>query len=334
MRPPRDEDAPFIAALYSLDSPEPMPVERVLRELKTPTLDREHDARVTDTASVMLLRQGERAWLRLAGEVTPELLAWLEVRAREVGVTRLLAATWNVGGATAQLLESSGYSPKAFSLRMRIELEGRAFSPRFPAGIAVRTFREADAEHVYRTHLETFQDVSEPMRATFDEWSHSLLQPVLPPGPLVSRRGRGRARRNRALRPARDGGRRRPRRRARRTGTVARPRPRTGAARTRFRRVRGARLPRRHPRRRSRQPDRRRSTIRARWDAHDAPARSIREAARVSHPPAMFPDCLAHPRRGRPGQPFLTTLVARCCPVRQLLNYTRTTQALPGGTRS
>jgi mycothiol synthase len=179
MRPPRDEDAPFIAALYSRDWPEPIPVERVRRELESPRLDREHDARVTDTAFVMLWRQGERAWLRLAGEVTPELLAWAEGRAREAQVTRLLAATWDVGGATAQLLESNGYSPKAFSLRMRIEVEGRAFSPRFPEGIAVRTFHADDAERVYRTHLETFQDVSEPARATFEEWSHSMLQPPL-----------------------------------------------------------------------------------------------------------------------------------------------------------
>jgi mycothiol synthase len=179
MRPPRDEDAPFIAALYSRDSPEPIPVERVLRELASPTLDREHDVRITDTGFVILRRQRERAWLRLAGEVTPELLAWAEGRAREAHVTRLLAATWDVGGATAQLLESSGYSPKAFSLRMRIDVEGRAFSPRFPDGIAVRTFHADDAERVYRTHLETFQDVSEPARATFEEWSHSLLQPPL-----------------------------------------------------------------------------------------------------------------------------------------------------------
>lgn len=98
MRPPRDEDAPLIAALYSRDWPEPMPVERVLRELASPTLDRVHDARVTDTAFVMLVRRSERAWLRLAGEVTPELLAWAEGRAREAGVSRMLAATWNVGG--------------------------------------------------------------------------------------------------------------------------------------------------------------------------------------------------------------------------------------------
>jgi mycothiol synthase len=179
MRPPRDEDAPFIAALHSRDWPEPMPVERVLRELAAPTLDRERDVRVTDTAFVMLQRRGERALLRLAGDVTPDLLAWAEGRARDTGVTRLLSATWDVGGATAQLLESSGYSPKAFSLRLRIELEGRAFSPRFPDGIAVRTFRKGDAEVVYRTHFETFQDVSEPVRATFEEWSHSLLQPPL-----------------------------------------------------------------------------------------------------------------------------------------------------------
>jgi hypothetical protein len=76
MRSPRDEDARFIAELYSRDSPEPMPVDRVRRQLKDPTLDPEHDARVTDTAFVMLLPEGERASLRLAGEVTPELLAW------------------------------------------------------------------------------------------------------------------------------------------------------------------------------------------------------------------------------------------------------------------
>jgi mycothiol synthase len=178
MRPPRKEDAPFIAELYSRDWPEPLPVQRVQRQLESPALDRELDARVTDDAVAMLLREGDRAWLRVGGEVTPELLAWAEGRAREVGVTRLLAATWDVGGATAQLLESSGYSPKELSMRMRIELEGRAFWPRFPDGIAVRTFREGDAERVYRTHLETFQDVSEPMRATFDEWSHSQLQPL------------------------------------------------------------------------------------------------------------------------------------------------------------
>jgi mycothiol synthase len=180
MRPPRDEDAPFIAELYSRESPEPMPVERVQRELGSPRLDRERDARITDGAAATLARSGERALLRLAGEVTPEPLAWAEGRAREAGVTRLLTATWDVGGTTAQLLESSGYSLTGFSMRMRIELAGREFSPRFPDGIAVRTFREGDAERVYRTHLETFQDVSEPepTRATFEEWSHSLLQPV------------------------------------------------------------------------------------------------------------------------------------------------------------
>jgi mycothiol synthase len=178
MRPPRDEDAPFIAELFSRDSPEPMPVERVLRVLTSPTFDREQDGRVTDAAVAMLARDGKRALLRLAGEVTPELLAWAEIRARETGVTRLVAAAWNVGGATAQLLESSGYSPIGFGIRMRIELAGRKFSPRFPDGIAVRTFRDGDAERVYHTHLETFQDVSEPIRATFEEWSHSQLQPL------------------------------------------------------------------------------------------------------------------------------------------------------------
>jgi hypothetical protein len=45
-----------------------------------------------------------------------------------------LAATWDVGGTTAQLLESSGYSPNGFSIRMRIEIAGDRFSPQFQDG--------------------------------------------------------------------------------------------------------------------------------------------------------------------------------------------------------
>jgi GNAT superfamily N-acetyltransferase len=89
----------------------------------------------------------------------------------------MLSAIWDVGRANADLLESSGWSPIGVGLRMRIDVAGREFSPRFPEGISVRTFREGDEERVYRTHFETFQDVSEPTRLTFEEWSQSLLGP-------------------------------------------------------------------------------------------------------------------------------------------------------------
>lgn len=48
MRAPSDEDAPFIAELFSRESREPMSVERIRRLLESPLLDRERDARVTD----------------------------------------------------------------------------------------------------------------------------------------------------------------------------------------------------------------------------------------------------------------------------------------------
>ncbi len=179
MRPPGDEDAPFIAELFSRESPEPMSVERIRRLLGSPLLDPERDARMTDAAVAMLIRKNERARLDVAGEVTPELVAWAETRAREAGVRRMLTATWDVGGTTAQLLESSGWSATGFGMRMRIDVAGREFSPRFPEGICVRTFREGDEERVYQTHIETFQDVLEPTRLTFEEWSHSLLEPPL-----------------------------------------------------------------------------------------------------------------------------------------------------------
>jgi hypothetical protein len=229
----------------------------------------------------MLARTNERARLDLAGEVTPEIVAWAETRAREAGVKRMLTATWEVGGTTAQLLESSGWSPIGFGMRMRIDVAGREFSPRFPEGIRVRTFREGDEERVYRTHLETFQDVLEPPRLTFEEWSTLAARAsALPPGPLVPRRGRRRARGDRALRPA--SVRSRPHRRARRPRAVARPWSRPRAARARIRRVRRARLPRGHPWRGRRKSHRRRPALRTRRHARDAPARAIQEAAAVN----------------------------------------------------
>lgn len=178
-RPPGEEDVARIAELFSRDAPEPMSVELVRRLMAPARLDTDNDARITDVAVALLVPREDSARLDLAGEVTPELLAWAEDRARQIGVARLVTATWAVEGAIVQLLEASGWSPIGFGLRMRTELAGRTFSPRFPDGIAVRTFREGDEERVYRTHFETFQDVSQPTSVTFEAWSQLLLKPPL-----------------------------------------------------------------------------------------------------------------------------------------------------------
>ena len=174
MRPPRDEDAGWVAELVSRHTPEPFPVERVLEAWHAPGIDAERDLRIEDDAAAFVDPDGERAWLRLAGRPSPGLVAWAIERARESGATRLLAGEWAGAPALAQL-EHAGFHRRGESVRMRIELAGEQVAPRWPKGISVRGYRDGDAEAVYRVHLETFQDMTEPMRASFEEWSHWFL---------------------------------------------------------------------------------------------------------------------------------------------------------------
>ncbi len=45
----------------------------------------------------------------------------------------------------------------------------------WPEGVAVRTFEDGDERTFYRIHQETFEDIWEPVRETYEEWSHWLL---------------------------------------------------------------------------------------------------------------------------------------------------------------
>jgi mycothiol synthase len=180
MRAPRSEDAPAVAALIALHSPEPFDVLWVEREWSEPGFDLEADARLTDDAYVAVWDGRGKAWLNLQGDPAPELLEWAEARAREKGLRRALGGAWAGHDSVKRLLERAGYRFVRHSWRMRVALADVAEQPAWPEGLTVRTFRPGDEHVFYEVHQETFADHWEhDRRDPYDEWAHWLLRPPI-----------------------------------------------------------------------------------------------------------------------------------------------------------
>ena len=181
MRPPRPEDAPRVAELVNLHSPEPFDVLWVEREWTEPGFDREADARIDGDAYVAVWDgRGGKAWIDLQGAPTPELLAWAEARAREKGLVRALGGGWSGHRAVHELLEGAGYAVVRHHYRMRVSLGEAGEEPSWPEGVTVRPFRPGDERVFYDVHQETFEDHWEHDEPDpYDEWAHWMLQPPI-----------------------------------------------------------------------------------------------------------------------------------------------------------
>ncbi|MEX0674222.1 MAG: GNAT family N-acetyltransferase [Gaiellaceae bacterium] len=181
MRPPRPEDAPRVAELVNLHSPEPFDVLWVEREWTEPGFDLEADARIDgDAYAAVWDGRGGKAWIDLQGAPTPELLAWVEARAREKGLVRALGGAWTSNAAVKELLEGAGYDVVRYHYRMRISLGDAGEDPSWPEGVTVRPFRPGDERVFYDVHQETFEDHWEHDEPDpYDEWAHWMLQPPI-----------------------------------------------------------------------------------------------------------------------------------------------------------
>ncbi len=105
-----------------------------------------------------------------ADEVMAELVAWLEERASEGGVLRI----WT-GATDARIVDAAarlGFAPARHSYRMEIALDGIGPKPDWPEGVTVRTIAADEERHVYQLVKEVWQDASDPIDETFDEWAH------------------------------------------------------------------------------------------------------------------------------------------------------------------
>ena len=175
LRPPRDEDAGAVADLISEFAPDPTDPETVLRDWTSPIIDREHDVRLEPGSYALVEGMTEgRVWIELHGRPSGLLVDWAEARAQHKG-KRLFSGAWSTNAAILEELAARGYGISRHAYRMEISLHGEPPAAVWPEGVTVRTFEEGDERTFYGIHQETFEDIWEPVRETYEEWSHWLL---------------------------------------------------------------------------------------------------------------------------------------------------------------
>ena len=172
LRAPREEDADAVAELMSEFAPDRVDRGSVLRDWTSPIIDREHDVRLEPGAYALVedLTEG-RVWLELHGHPSGSLVDWAESRAKEKG-SRLFSGAWSTNSAILEMLAARGYGITRRAYRMEIALDGDLHAPEWPEGVAVRSFQDGDARTFYELHQETFEDIWEPVRETYEEWAH------------------------------------------------------------------------------------------------------------------------------------------------------------------
>jgi len=195
LRPPRDDEFDALLALMNahqlaafgeadataddlrtwLTSPSVV-VERDVRVL-------ERNGRLVGYVDVDSSRTDPPVWwadVKVAPDVDAEgviveLVAWLEERA-EAG--RLRVWTGNEDARVVAVFEQLGFAPARHSYRMEIDLDREGSPPVWPEGISERTLQEDEERRVYEAVMEVWQDTSDPLDETFEEWSHWLTKPA------------------------------------------------------------------------------------------------------------------------------------------------------------
>jgi mycothiol synthase len=109
-----------------------------------------------------------------AGEVVPELVAWLDERAAR---GRLRVWTSDTDTRIVGAFAALGFEPVRHSYRMEIDLSGDPPAPAWPDGIVVRNVVRGEERSVHAAVEEVWQDTNDPLDETFEEWAHWHLAP-------------------------------------------------------------------------------------------------------------------------------------------------------------
>jgi GNAT superfamily N-acetyltransferase len=177
VRAPGEADAAFVAALMSEHAPERVSEREVTREWEASYVDVERDARIEEDGYVLVETiDADRVWLSVHGRPSTELLDWEDARSSE-RAARVLTGGWATDDAILTALRARGFSSVRSSSRMLLDLAMPTAEPKWPPGIAVRTFRDGDERTFYDVHQETFRDMWEPIEDTYEEWAHWFLEP-------------------------------------------------------------------------------------------------------------------------------------------------------------
>ena len=101
------------------------------------------------------------------------LVGWMERRAGP-GATLEISAP-GTDQAFRRLAEGRGYRPGRSSWLMRLDMDRPPPAPAWPEGIAVRTFRDADARAVHRLIQDAFVDIGNQPPRSFEFWAETTL---------------------------------------------------------------------------------------------------------------------------------------------------------------
>jgi mycothiol synthase len=192
LRPPRDDDfdamlelmnAHQLAAFGEADAT----AEDLRLWLTTPYVVVENDIRVLERdgrligyADVDATREEPPLWwcdVKVAPDVdaagaVSTLVSWLDERAEK---GRLRVWTSESDRRITDAFAAQGFEPSRHSFRMEIDLTGAVREPSWPVGITVRPVREDEHQLVYDAVFDVWQDTSDPMDETFDEWAHWMI---------------------------------------------------------------------------------------------------------------------------------------------------------------
>lgn len=123
------------------------------------------------------------------------ILAWSERRARrvlglvppDVRVSYYAGFPAEVASARA-LLEDNGWAQIRSNYTMRIDMDGLPPEPELPPGLSLRTFRDGEAEAVFRAVDESFRDhfghMDRPFESAFELFRHRMIEDPLFDGGL------------------------------------------------------------------------------------------------------------------------------------------------------
>ena len=179
LRPLTDDDAPEVARLMNEHWPEPVDPAEIASEWTSPKVDLGRDGRIGDGVFVLVEDIGEeRSWIDIQGRPESEALDWAEARLRERGGRRAVTGGWSTNHGLFAALETRGYRRARSSWRMGVSLDSTPPEPWSPDGIEIRALCAGEEAVAYDVHQEAFEDTWEPIRWSYEEWTHAYVEPA------------------------------------------------------------------------------------------------------------------------------------------------------------
>lgn len=154
MSPLSEEDAPEVAGLMNEHGPERIDPSEIAGEWPSPKIDLGRDGRIGNGVCVLVEDIGE-----------------------ERGWRRAFTGGWSTNDELFTALGMRGYRRTRSSWRMEVPLDSTRAEPWSPDAIEIRALGAGEEPVAYEVHQESFEDTWEPIRWSYEEWTHAYAEP-------------------------------------------------------------------------------------------------------------------------------------------------------------